>query len=121
VPVNSQNAVMTCECSVIALPRILFRRFLPSTYEDRITIGEKGPNFDTLPIDGVARTGAVVGKGRRAGAAAGRCENAEAGRTEQRERPEKAVCATGIAHWNATATGGIVDGIRLVGTRMMIS
>eukprot|EP00173_Palmaria_palmata_P002343 Plantae.Rhodophyta-Palmaria_palmata.ctg24821.p2 GENE.Plantae.Rhodophyta-Palmaria_palmata.ctg24821~~Plantae.Rhodophyta-Palmaria_palmata.ctg24821.p2 ORF type:complete len:130 (-),score=17.40 Plantae.Rhodophyta-Palmaria_palmata.ctg24821:76-465(-) len=68
VPVKAQKAVMVCEWRAIALPRILLRRLLPRTKPERMTIGEKGPNFAILPIvhlgvDGVgARTGRVERK-----------------------------------------------------------
>jgi hypothetical protein len=49
-PVNSQKAVMTCECSAIPFPRSLLSCFCPRTRLVKITIGEKMPNFDSLAI-----------------------------------------------------------------------
>lgn len=49
-PVNSQNAVIACECNEIALPRILLRDFWPMIRRTTMTAGLKGPNLDTFPI-----------------------------------------------------------------------
>jgi hypothetical protein len=69
VPVNSQKAVIVCECSAIALPRILFSRLLPSTNDARMTTGENGPNLAVLPIvhrgATVTAAGATAAAGRR--------------------------------------------------------
>lgn len=47
-PVNSQKAVMTCECSEMPLPRSLFSRFSPRMKRLPIKAGVNGPNFETL-------------------------------------------------------------------------
>lgn len=64
---NSQNAVIACECRAIALPRILFKFLSPNTTLANNTAGVNGPNLDTLPIVHFASGGRrVVRIARRA-------------------------------------------------------